>query len=101
MRLGDLNQHERKLAEMELQKLESQRLLLTENLPLQIKAVVDASEKSFSDGLSSFTFDSFLEQIVKSDLTGTLPRSFYLTLLLDMFGYKSKLSNRRSRQCSG
>lgn len=75
---------------------ELQRSELENTLESKIQAAQESCEKSVEGQLQLYTFEVFLDQIVQSNKTSTLPMSFFKTLLLDFFGYNSKLNNRRS-----
>ncbi len=93
---GNLNEEEKQSVQKVISTLELQKVQLEEQLPSQIQAVLDSCEKSYSTGPLTYSFDLLLDQIDQFAKGKSLPRSLNKTILLDFFGYKSKLGNRRS-----
>lgn len=93
---GNLAEVEKESVQHVLASMEQQRVHLEEQLQIQIQAAQDACEKSYSTATLSYSFETLLDQLAQFAQGKTLPRSLNKTLLLDFFGYKSKLNNRRS-----
>ncbi len=96
LRDGNLTEADKESVHKVLSGMELQKIQLDEQLPSQIQATQDACEKSYSTGTLTYTFEMLLDQMTQFAQGKSLPRSFNRTLLLDFFGYKAKLNNRRS-----
>lgn len=97
MTSSELSDAEQIFAQEQIESLEAQRPT-EQSLKQQVEEIESAFERNKKEPniLQDYTFESFLKMMVSQDQNNTLPPSFYKTLLLDMFGYKAKIKNRRS-----
>lgn len=93
---GNLTEAENESVQKVLSTMELQRVQLDDQLLSQIQAAQDACEKSYSAETLTYTFEMLLDQVTQFEQGQSLRRSLNKTLLLNFFGYKAKLSNRRS-----
>lgn len=93
---GNFSEAEKESVEKVLSTMELQKVQLDEQLLNQIQAAQDACEKSYSAEILTYTFEMLLDQLTQFEQGKSLRRSFNKTLLLNFFGYKAKLNNRRS-----
>lgn len=95
---GNLSEEEKTIVSKVVQNLNERRNALVEELPKRLEETTARCEASFTaDSMPQFTFSSLVDQVTATNPQNQgLGRSFFQTVLLDFFGYNSKIKNRRS-----